>query len=82
MQMMSFRLQSNYSSTVTLHGGPVVLRSIRATPCCALFCCVCVLQELDIIYKIPHCVPISAHHEWNFDDLLEKMWQYLCLVRL
>ena len=41
-----------------------------------------VLQELDIIYKIPHCVPISAHHEWNFDDLLEKMWQYLCLVRL
>lgn len=40
------------------------------------------LQELDIIYKIPHCVPISAHHKWNFDDLLEKMWLYLCLVRL
>lgn len=40
------------------------------------------IEELDIIYKIPHCVPISAHHEWNFDDLLEKMWEYLCLVRL
>jgi len=31
--MTSCRLQSNYSSTVTLHGGPVVLRLIRATPC-------------------------------------------------
>lgn len=40
------------------------------------------LQELDIIYRIPHCVPISAHHKWNFDDLLEKMWNYLLLVRL
>jgi len=32
--MTSWRLQSNYSSTVTLHGGPVVLRPVRATPCC------------------------------------------------
>jgi small GTP-binding protein len=40
------------------------------------------IEELDIIYKIPHCVPISAHHKWNFDDLLEKMWEYLKLVRL
>ena len=40
------------------------------------------LQELDIIYKIPHCVPISAHHKWNFDDLLEKMWEYLNLTRM
>ena len=42
----------------------------------------CVLQELDIIYKVPHCVPISAHHKWNFDDLLEMMWEYLRLVRM
>lgn len=40
------------------------------------------VEELDIIYKIPHCVPISAHHKWNFDDLLEKMWEYLQLVRI
>lgn len=40
------------------------------------------IEELDIIYKIPHCVPISAHHKWNFDDLLEKMWEYLCLIRI
>lgn len=40
------------------------------------------IEELDIIYKVPHCVPISAHHKWNFDDLLEKMWTYLALVRI
>lgn len=40
------------------------------------------IEELDVIYKIPHCVPISAHHKWNFDDLLEKMWNYLQLVRI
>lgn len=40
------------------------------------------IEELDIIYKVPHCVPISAHHKWNFDDLLEKMWNYLQLVRI
>lgn len=40
------------------------------------------IEELDVIYKIPHCVPISAHHKWNFDDLLEKMWEYLKLIRI
>lgn len=40
------------------------------------------IEELDIIYKVPHCVPISAHHRWNFDDLLERMWDYLQLVRI
>lgn len=40
------------------------------------------IEELDLIYKIPHAVPISGHHEWNFDDLLEKTWQYLDLLRI
>ncbi|CAD5119129.1 DgyrCDS7770 [Dimorphilus gyrociliatus] len=40
------------------------------------------IEELDIISKVPHCVPISAHHKWNFDDLLEKMWEYLSLTRI
>jgi len=40
------------------------------------------VEELDIIYKIPHCLPISAHHKWNFDDLLEKLWDYLKLTRI
>lgn len=40
------------------------------------------IEELDIICKIPHTVPISAHHKWNYDSLLEKMWDYLKLVRI
>lgn len=40
------------------------------------------IEELDIIYKIPHTIPMSAHHKWNFDDLLEKMWEYLKLIRI
>jgi small GTP-binding protein len=40
------------------------------------------IEELDIIYKIPHTIPMSAHHKWNFDDLLEKMWNYLKLTRV
>lgn len=40
------------------------------------------IEELDLIYKIPHAVPISGHHEWNFDDLLDKTWSYLDLLRI
>ena len=40
------------------------------------------IEELDIIYKIPHAVPVSANHMWNIDDLLEKSWEYLNLVRV
>ncbi|KAJ1674457.1 GTP-binding protein rbg1, partial [Spiromyces aspiralis] len=40
------------------------------------------IEELDLIYRIPHAVPISAHHEWNFDELLEKMWEALNLTRI
>lgn len=40
------------------------------------------IEELDLVYKIPHAVPISAHHGWNFDELLEKMWDYLDLLRI
>ncbi|KAL4693893.1 hypothetical protein H8959_013158 [Pygathrix nigripes] len=36
----------------------------------------------DLIDVVPHCVPISAHHRWNFDDLLEKIWDYLKLMRI
>ena len=35
--MTLWRLQCNYSFTVTLHGGPVRLRSVRATPCLRSF---------------------------------------------
>ncbi|PVU99858.1 hypothetical protein BB559_000338 [Furculomyces boomerangus] len=40
------------------------------------------IEELDLIYKIPHAIPISAHHEWNFDEMLEMMWEYLNLARI
>lgn len=40
------------------------------------------IEELDLIYRIPHAVPVSGHHEWNFDDLLEMSWKYLDLIRI
>lgn len=40
------------------------------------------IEELDIISRIPHAVPICAHHGWNFDSFLKKAWEYLDLVRI
>jgi len=40
------------------------------------------IEELDIIDKCPHYVPISAADEWNFDELMEKIWEYLDLIRI
>jgi len=40
------------------------------------------VEELDILDKIPHYCPVSAHLEWNLDGLLEKMWEYLDLIKI
>lgn len=40
------------------------------------------IEELDLLDQIPHYVPVSAHLEWNLDELLERSWEYLNLVRL
>jgi len=40
------------------------------------------LEELNLLHKIPHYIPCSAHLEWNLDALLEKMWEYLDLIRI
>lgn len=40
------------------------------------------IEELDIIVRCPHYVPISAKDEWNFDELMEKIWEYLDLIRI
>uniref|UniRef100_A0A0G4FZP2 Developmentally-regulated GTP-binding protein 1 n=1 Tax=Chromera velia CCMP2878 TaxID=1169474 RepID=A0A0G4FZP2_9ALVE len=40
------------------------------------------IEELDIISNVPHYVPVSAHHEWNLDGLIEKMWEYMDLIRV
>jgi small GTP-binding protein len=40
------------------------------------------IEELDIIDQLPHHVPISAHHGWNFDELLETIWDYCKMIRI
>ena len=40
------------------------------------------MEELDVIDKMPYFVPISANLEWNFEELLERIWDELRLVRV
>jgi len=40
------------------------------------------IEELDLLCKIPHYVPVSAKDEWNFDELMERIWDYLDLIRI
>jgi uncharacterized protein len=40
------------------------------------------IEELDLLSRVPHYVPVSADQEWNFDDLSEKMWDYLGMMRI
>lgn len=40
------------------------------------------IEELDLLSRVPHYVPICARKQWNFDDLLEKIWCYLDMYRV
>jgi developmentally-regulated GTP-binding protein 1 len=40
------------------------------------------IEELDLLYRIPHACPISSEHGWNIDELLELMWEKLNLRRI
>jgi len=40
------------------------------------------IEELDLLDRFPHYVPVSAKDEWNFDELMEKIWDYLDLIRI
>jgi uncharacterized protein len=40
------------------------------------------IEELDLLYRIPHAVPISSEHGWNIDELMEAMWDKLNLKRV
>lgn len=40
------------------------------------------IEELDILSRCPHYVMISAEHGWNIQGLIEKMWEYMDLVRV
>lgn len=40
------------------------------------------IEELDLLYKIPHSVPISSKEWLNIDELLDALWNALNLVRV
>ena len=40
------------------------------------------LEELNIWDRIPHYVPIAGKLGWNFDELLETIWEYLNFIRV
>lgn len=40
------------------------------------------IEELDLLYKIPHACPISSRLWLNVDELIEQMWDRLNLVRV
>lgn len=40
------------------------------------------IEELDLLDRVPHYVPVSAQHEWGFDELLEKIWEYSGCMRI
>ncbi len=46
------------------------------------FCPGVLLLLLLLWRQVPHYVPISAKDEWNFDELLEKIWEYAKMIRM
>lgn len=40
------------------------------------------IEDLDIIAELPHHCPISAHHGWNIDELLEMIWDECNMLRM
>lgn len=40
------------------------------------------MEELEVLDKIPHYVPVAGLLGWNFDDLLESIWEYQDLIRI
>lgn len=40
------------------------------------------IEELDLLYKIPHSCPISSKEWLNVDELVQMMWETLDLVRV
>ena len=40
------------------------------------------IEELDLLSRVPHYVMISARDEWNLDELMDKIWEYLDLIRI
>lgn len=40
------------------------------------------IEELDIIDQLPYHVPISAAHEWNLEELMERIWESTNMIRI
>jgi ribosome-interacting GTPase 1 len=40
------------------------------------------LEELNILDQIEHYVPIAGDLGWNLDELIDRMWEYLDLIRV
>jgi small GTP-binding protein len=40
------------------------------------------LEELNIMAKLPHYVPVCAYLEWNLDGLVQAVWERLALTRI
>jgi ribosome-interacting GTPase 1 len=40
------------------------------------------MEDLKILEKFPHYVPISGINEWNFEELFETIWDYLDFIRV
>jgi len=40
------------------------------------------IEELDLLDQIPNYVLISAHKKWNLDELLDRIWEKLDLIRV
>lgn len=40
------------------------------------------LDELNILDQIQHYVPIAGDLSWNLDELVDRMWEYLDLIRI
>jgi len=40
------------------------------------------MEELELLGKIPHFVPISAFKRWNLEELYETIWNYLEFIRV
>ena len=40
------------------------------------------VEELDLLNELPNWVPISCKQGWNLDELLDKIWQKLGIIRV
>lgn len=40
------------------------------------------VEELELLEKVPHYVCINAKEKWNLDELVERIWEKLDLIRV